>query len=153
MDDNENLILEEGEYFTEINGIQVPQNICHRFRTKITTSLLADLDKVARDQPYEESLNAVQPVPVYRRAQTAMTTGNDDYAKISRDLRSSICYGHPVERSSHTKMTHNKNIFDKSAASNNAYRRKKDWLGKWTEANIVRERLYKNVTSTKKSST
>ena len=32
----------------------------------------------------------------------------------------------------------------------NLHRRKKDWLGKWTEANIIRDRLYKDILEAQK---
>ena len=151
--DVENCILDEGEYFTEINGIQVPQNICHRFRSKITSELLVDRKKVERDQPIYDRLTSRQSTPIYRRSQSMIAVSNDDYSKISNDLRSSICYGHPVQRASHSKAIHNRHVFDKEKVeSSSTHRRRKDWLGRWTEANIIRDRLYKNIADSQKKS-
>lgn len=148
------IIDDDGEYYTEINGYQIPQNIRHRFRSNITAQLLSDRDKVERDK------NELAYVNIKQRHRTTpiiveqpQTVINTDYSKISNDLRTVVCRGHPVQRSSHSKMVHNANIFKDLQADDkhgNLHRRKKDWLGKWTEANIIRDRLYKDILEAQK---
>ena len=141
-------ILDEGEYYSDVNGYQVPQNICHRFRTKITSHLLADRNKVERDRNDAEYVNIRRPTPIYHRSQSTLTP-KSDYSQISNDLRNSVCHGHPVERGSHSKMVHHGGVFSADHTAS-PHRRKKDWLGRWTEANIIRDRLYKNIAEAQK---
>lgn len=148
--DEKPLILDEGAYFSEINGYQVPQNLCHRFRTKITSDLLGDREKVERDRNDLEYVNIRRPTPIYRRSQSTVSL-HSDYNKISNDLRDTVCHGHPISRGSHTKMVHNAQVFAEGSAPS-VHRRKKDWLGRWTEANIIRDRLYKNINEAQKKS-
>ncbi|CAF1194928.1 unnamed protein product [Rotaria sp. Silwood1] len=85
-------------------------------------------------------------------------TPNPDYLTISSHLRSSICFGYPVLRGSHTKIVHNPYIFKlhfetvalEQQRNPHSFRRKKDWLGRWTEANIVRNRLLKEMVAAQK---
>lgn len=150
-DENPSLVIDEGEYYSEFNGYQVPQNICHRFRTKITTNLLADRNKIERDRNDSEYVNIRRPTPmIYRRSQSTISM-KTDYNQISNDLRDTVCHGHPVERGSHTKMVHNQQVFT-PGQTGSSHRRKKDWLGRWTEANIIRDRLFKNISDAKKKS-
>jgi hypothetical protein len=148
-------VIGEGDYYTEVNGYQVPQNIRHRFRSIITAELLSDKDKVERDKNDLEYVNIKQKTPIYYRPQTTFLTTNPDYTKISNDLRTTVCPGHPVERRSHSKTVHNGEIFKdhQDDKQSNLYRRKKDWLGRWTEANIIRDRLYKNIVEAQKKTT
>ncbi|CAF1258188.1 unnamed protein product [Rotaria sordida] len=150
-----NPVIDEGDYYTDINGYQVPQNICHRFRSIITTKLLSDKDKVEHDKNESEYINIKQNNPIYYRSQTTLSSINPDYTKISNDLRSTVCHGHPVQRHSHSKTIHNKEIFKnhQDNEQSNLYRRKKDWLARWTEANIIRDRLYKNILEAQKKTT
>lgn len=156
MSSEENLIIDDdGEYYTEINGYQIPQNIRHRFRSNITAQLLSDRDKVERDRNELAYVNIKQyrrtpPIVVQQQPQPI----NPDYSKISSDLRTVVCRGHPVQRGSHSKMVHNAEIFKDLQQDDdkhgNLHRRKKDWLGKWTEANIIRDRLYKSILEAQK---
>ena len=150
-----NPIIDEGDYYTHVNGYRVPQNIHHRFRSSITSQLLADRDKVERDRQEFDGARVRPAVPVYRRSQPLIS--NPDYTTMSNNLRSAVCYGHPVERRSHTKTVHSDEVFNRRGANtfDSAHRRTKDWLGRWTEANIIRDRLYKDTLATpkKKSST
>ena len=145
-----NPILDEGDYYTNVNGYHVPQNIHHRFRSSVTSQLLADRGKVDRDQQEFDRARVRPTVPVYRRSQPLIS--DPDYTKISNDLRSAVCYGHPVERRSHTKTVHSSEVFNRRDADTfgSAFRRKKDWLGRWTEANIIRDRLYKDTLGSQK---
>jgi predicted transcriptional regulator len=54
----------EGDYYTEVNGYQVPQNIRHRFRSLITSELLSDRDKVERDKNELEYINIKHKTPI-----------------------------------------------------------------------------------------
>lgn len=152
---NKDQIIDEGEYYTNVNGYVIPQNIRHRFRSMITSELLSDKDKVERDRNELEYVNIKQRTPVYRRPQTTLSSSNPDYTKISNDLRSTVCHGHPVQRRSHSKTVHNDGIFQNryEDQQSEAYRRKKDWLARWTEANIVRDRLYKSILEAQKKPT
>ncbi|CAF1618461.1 unnamed protein product [Rotaria magnacalcarata] len=152
---SKDIINDDGDYYTDVNGYQVPQNIRHRFRSKITTELLADKNKVEHDKHTLESINAKQPTPIYRRSQTTLTRSNSDYAKISNDLRYTVAHGNPVERQSHSKTVHNQELFKNLQDDNkfNPNRRRKDWLARWTEANIVRDRLYKSILEAQKKPT
>ena len=87
---------------------------------------------------------------------------NPDYLIMSSSLRSSICSGFPIVRGSHSRIVHNERIFQEHFENvksdeqrrSRSFRRKKDWLGRWTEANIVRDRLMKEmVNAQKKTST
>jgi len=149
-------VIDEGDYYTEVNGYQVPQNIRHRFRSIITAELLSDKDKVERDKNDFEYVNIKKKTPIYHRPQTIRPSSNSDYTKISNDLRTTVCRGHPVQRRSHSKTVHNEEIFkdhEENDKKTNLYRRKKDWLGRWTEANIIRDRLYKNILEVQKKTT
>ena len=151
---NQNLIFNEGDYYTDVNGYQIPQNIHHRFRSSKTIELLSDRNKVESDKNELEYINIKKYQPVYRRAQTTIPSTNPDYTKISNDLRCCINHGHPVQRCSHSKTVHNEQIFkdhqdDKQV---HLYRRRKDWLARWTEANIIRDRLYKSILESQKKS-
>lgn len=149
-------VIDEGDYYTDVNGYQVPQNIRHRFRSNITSQLLADRDKVQRDQNDLEYVNIKQPTPIYRRSLSVCSTSNSDYSKISTDLRTAVCHGHPVQRRSHSKTVHNDEIFkdrEDSARQKSLHGRKKDWLGRWTEANIIRDRLFKSIAESQKKPT
>lgn len=148
--DKPSVIIDEGEYYSDVNGYQVPQNICHRFRTKITTNLLADRNKVEQDRNESEYVNIRRPTPIYRRSQSTISM-KSDYKQISNDLRDNICHGHPVQRGSHSKMIHNARVFTPDQPSS-SHRRKKDWLGRWTEANIIRDRLFKSISESQKKS-
>ncbi len=153
-----NPVIDEGDYYTEVNGYQVPQNIRHRFRSAITSELLSDTVKVERDRNDLEYVNIKHKTPLYQRSQTtfSISNPNPDYSKISNDLRTVVCRGHPVERRSHSKTVHNEQIFKDQYQDNkkpNLHRRKKDWLGKWTEANIIRDRLYKEILEAQKKTT
>jgi hypothetical protein len=148
-----NPIIDEGDYYTEVNGYLVPQNIRHRFRSIITAELLADKDKVQYDQNELESVNTKPRMPIYQRTETTFPTSNPDYTKISNDLRTTVCRGAPVQRRSHSKTVHNEEIFQDHEEKSNLYRRKKDWLGRWTEANIIRDRLYKSILEAQKKTT
>lgn len=156
-----NPIIDEGDYYTDVNGYQVPQNIRHRFRSNITAQLLSDKDKVTRDRldsDYENIKKRSSSLTISHRSQTALPSSNPDYTKISNDLRTTVCRGHPVERRSHSKTVHNEEIFkgyeqENNNKHSNLYRRKKDWLGRWTEANIIRDRLYKNIVEAQKKTT
>ncbi|CAF1180389.1 unnamed protein product [Rotaria sp. Silwood1] len=152
---NNHPVIDEGDYYTEINGYQVPQNIRHRFRSTITAELLLDKDKVERDKNDLEYVNIKQNIPIYRRPQTTFSSSNPDYTKISNDLRCTVAHGYPVQRSSHSKTIHNQDIFKshQDDQQSNLYRRKKDWLARWTEANIIRDRLYKNILEAQKKTT
>lgn len=145
-------VIDEGDYYTDVNGYQVPQNIRHRFRSAITAELLADTDKVQRDRNDLEYVNVKRrSTPSYQRAPS--TPPATDYAKISNDLRTTVCRGHPVKRRSHSKTVHNAEIFKSHQAEeeySNLHRRKKDWLGRWTEANIIRDRLFKSILEAQK---
>jgi hypothetical protein len=155
--DTNSVIDFEGAYYTEVNGYQIPQNIRHRFRSLITSELLSDTDKVERDKNELAYVNIKQKHPIYHRSQTTLSPISDpDYTKLSNDLRTVVCRGNPVQRVSHTKTVHNEDIFKdyfQDDKQPNLYRRKKDWLGRWTEANIVRDRLYKNILEAKKKAT
>jgi hypothetical protein len=146
-------IIAEGDYYTDVNGYQIPQNIRHRFRSVITSELLADQHKVERDKNELEYVYIKRQTPIYPRPSTVSPSPNTDYNKISNDLRTTVCRGHPVQRRSHSKTVHNERIFQ-DHAQNGEYsplnRRKKDWLGRWTEANIVRDRLYKQILEAQK---
>lgn len=151
-------VIDEGDYYTEVNGYHVPQNIRHRFRSNITAQLLADKDKVQRDRNDLEYVNIKRPKPVYRRSSSSTTTisSNSDYTKISNDLRTAFCRGHPVQRRSHSKTVHNGEIFidhQSNDQQTNLHGRKKDWLGRWTEANIIRDRLFKSINEAQKKPT
>jgi hypothetical protein len=149
-------IVDEGEYYADVNGYEVPQNIRHRFRSNITSELLADRDKVQRDRNDIDYVSPRQRTHIYRRAQANVVMTNADYTKISNDLRNTVCHGYPVERRSHSKTIHNEQVFNsrhENDQQTNIYRRRKDWLGRWTEANIVRDRLYKNALVNQKKST
>jgi hypothetical protein len=149
-------VIDEGDYYTEVNGYQVPQNIRHRFRSIITAELLSDKNKVERDKNDFEYVNIKKKTPIYHRPQTIHPSSNSDYTKISNDLRTTVCRGHPVQRRSHSKTVHNEEIFkdhEENDKKTNLYRRKKDWLGRWTEANIIRDRLYKNIVEAQKKTT
>jgi len=151
-----NPIIDEGDYYTEVNGYQVPQNIRHRFRSTITAELLSDKDKVERDKNDLEYVIIKKQIPIYHRSQIILPSSNPDYTKMSNDLRTTVCHGHPVQRRSHSKTVHNEEIFkdyDENDKKLNLYRRKKDWLGRWTEANIIRDRLYKNILEAQKKTT
>jgi hypothetical protein len=151
-----NPIIDEGDYYTEVNGYQVPQNIRHRFRSTITAELLSDKDKVERDKNDLEYVIIKKQIPIYHRSQITLPSSNSDYTKMSNDLRTTVCHGHPVQRRSHSKTVHNEEIFkdyDEHDKKLNLYRRKKDWLGRWTEANIIRDRLYKNILEAQKKTT
>ena len=147
-----NPVIDEGDYYTEVNGYVVPQNIRHRFRSFKTAELLADKDKVDRDRNDSEYVNIKQRTISYQHP--PMTTppppSNPDYAKISNDLRTTVCRGHPVQRKSHSKTVHNGEVFEDVETKSNLHRRKKDWLGRWTEANIIRDRLYKSILEAQK---
>ena len=149
-------IIDDGDYYTEVNGYQVPQNIRHRFRSNITAELLSDQNKVERDRNNLAYVNIKQKTPIYQRPQTTFEPMNPDYSKISNDLRTTVCRGHPVQRRSHSKTVHNADIFQNHQQEekySNLYRRKKDWLGQWTEANIIRDRLYKSILEAQKKPT
>ena len=149
-------VMDEGDYYTEVNGYQVPQNIRHRFRSTITSELLSDKDKVERDRNELQYVNIKQQTPIYRRSQTTFESSNPDYSKISNDLRSAVCNGHPVQRRSHSKTVHNAEIFKEDRQNEherNLHGRKKDWLGRWTEANMIRDRLYKSILEAQKKPT
>jgi hypothetical protein len=148
-----NPVIDEGDYYTEVNGYQVPQNICHRFRSFITAELLSDKDKVERDRNDSEYVNIKRRTSSCQRPSTTFTSSNPDYTKISNDLRTTICRGHPVQRKSHSKTVHNGDIFQDNEIKSNLYGRKKDWLGRWTEANIIRDRLYKSILEAQKKTT
>ncbi len=151
-----NPVIDEGDYYTEVNGYQVPQNIRHRFRSFKIAELLSDKDKVERDRNDSEYVNIKQRTLAYEHPPTIFPSSNPDYTKISNDLRTTVCRGHPVQRRSHSKTIHNADIFQDNQVNeekSNLYRRKKDWLGRWTEANIVRDRLYKNILEAKKKAT
>lgn len=149
-------VIDEGDYYTEVNGYHVPQNIRHRFRSNITAQLLADKDKVQRDRNDLEYVNIKRSTPIYRHSSSSMTTmstSNSDYTKISTDLRTAVCPGHPVQRRSHSKTVHNDEIFKNNQSNGqqtHLHNRKKDWLGRWTEANIIRDRLYKSINEAQK---
>ncbi|CAF0772164.1 unnamed protein product [Adineta ricciae] len=147
----------EGDYYTDVNGYQVPQNIRHRFRSTITSELLADRDKVERDKDELLYANVKQRPPAYQQRQPEQPKTTDpDYATLSNDLRSTVCRGIPVQRRSHTKTVHNEDIFKEYFQDDHqpsVHRRRKDWLGRWTEANIVRDRLYKSILESKKKMT
>jgi len=154
--DTNSMIEFEGDYYTEVNGYQVPQNIRHRFRSLITSELLSDKAKVEHDKNELEYVNIKQRTPIYHRSQTNLPKSDPDYAKLSSDLRTTVCRGNPVQRRSHSKTVHNEDIFKNHFQDNkdpSLYRRNKDWLGRWTEANIVRDRLYKNILEAKKKAT
>jgi hypothetical protein len=149
-------IIDEGDYYTEVNGYVVPQNIRHRFRSIITSQLLADKDKVERDKNELQYVNIKQKTPISYRSQTSFASTNPDYTKISNDLRSVVCHGHPVQRRSHSRTVHNEEIFKnyfQNKEQSSLYHRKKDWLGRWTEANIIRDRLYKDIAESQKKTT
>jgi hypothetical protein len=151
-----NPVIDEGDYYTEVNGYQVPQNIRHRFRSAITSELLSDKDKVQRDKNDLEYVNIRKKTPTHQRSQTTFSISNPDYTKISNDLRTVVCRGHPVQRRSHSKTVHNDEIFKnhyQDGKHPNLHGRKKDWLGRWTEANIVRDRLYKEILEAQKKTT
>lgn len=156
MSDEQNAIIDEGDYYTDVNGYQVPQNIRHRFRSTITSELLGNREKVDQDRRDLEYVAPRQRTPIYRRSQSVSLPSDPDYTKISNDLRSTVCRGHPVERRSHSKTIHNEQVFQGRRGSGDeahSYRRKKDWLGRWTEANIIRDRLFKNIAGAQKKST
>ena len=146
-------VIDEGDYYTDVNGYQIPQNIRHRFRSNITSQLLADRDKVQRDRNDLEYVNIKHPIPIYRRSHSVSSTSNPDYSKISNDLRTAVCHGHPVQRRSHSKTVHNEEIFKDHQDRGNLHGRKKDWLGRWTEANIIRDRLFKSIAESQKKPT
>lgn len=83
---------------------------------------------------------------------------NPDYMEMSSYLRSSICFGYPVLRASHSKAVHNAQVFkehremmaSEQKQTQRSCRRRKDWLGRWTEANIIRERLLKEMLAAEK---
>lgn len=89
---------------------------------------------------------------------SSVSTTNPDYLTISSYLRNSICFGYPVLRSSHSKAVHSADIFKEHFETvalerqrhPQSFRRKKDWLGRWTEANIVRDRLLKEMVEAQK---
>ncbi|UJR08907.1 hypothetical protein I4U23_013161 [Adineta vaga] len=147
----------EGDYYTNVNGYEVPQNIRHRFRSTITSELLSDKDKVERDKNELLYTNSRQRTPAfYHQPKQTVAVSDPDYAKLSNDLRSTVCRGIPVQRRSHTKTVHNEDIFKEYFQDDqpgSIHRRKKDWLGRWTEANIVRDRLYKSILESKKKMT
>lgn len=149
-------VIDEGDYYTDVNGYQIPQNIRHRFRSNITSQLLADTDKVQRDRNDLEYVNIKHPTPIYRRSHSVSSTTNSDYSKISNDLRTVVCHGNPVQRRSHSKTVHNEEIFkdhQDGGYQRNLHGRKKDWLGRWTEANIIRDRLFKSIAESQKKPT
>ncbi|CAF1477794.1 unnamed protein product [Adineta steineri] len=146
----------EGDYYTDVNGYQVPQNIRHRFRSTTTSQLLADQYKVERDRAELERGNIKKKTIVYQPTQKNVAASDPDYEKLSNDLRSTVCRGKPVQRRSHTKTVHNEEIFKdffKENTQSNLHRRKKDWLGRWMEADIIRDNLYKSMLQAKKKTT
>lgn len=153
--ESQDAIIHEGDYYSNVNGYTIPQNINHRFRTKITAELLADADKVERDKNDFQYVNIREKTPVYHRPRTSLPSANPDYTKISNDLRYTVARGHPVQRQSHSKTTHNKEIFEnrETGECSDLHRRKKDWLARWTEANIIRSQLYKNILESQKKAT
>ena len=149
-----NDIIDEGESYADVNGYRVPQNIRHRFRSNITSELLGNREKVDRDRVELDYVTPRQRTPISRRSQSVSLPSNADYAKISNDLRSTVGRGHPVQRHSHSKTIHNEQVFQPTdEGKSNSYRRKKDWLGRWTEANIIRDRLFKSIAGAQKKST
>ncbi|CAF2553573.1 unnamed protein product [Rotaria sp. Silwood2] len=148
-------VIDEGDYYTDVNGYQVPQNIRHRFRSIITDELLSDKDKVERDKNEFEYVNVKQNTSIYHRPQTTFLSSNPDYTKISNDLRCTVAHGHPVQRHSHSKTVHSDDIFKnhQDDKQSSLYRRKKDWLARWTEANIIRDNLYKSILEAQKKTT
>jgi len=151
-------------YFADVNGYRVPQNVRHRFRSVITDELLADKSKVERDKN-ETHYADIKYVPsTIHRPKTAVVAvdPNPDYTRISNDLRSSICHGYPVSHcGSHTKTVHNAHLFKEhfeavaleKKKQIHSFGRKKDWLGRWTEANLVRARLTKDFLDAQKKTT
>ena len=113
-----------------------------------------------KDQPHYIYLKYVPSdrSPPKTSASVAPDPINPDYLLMSTSLRSSICAGYPVVRGSHSRIVHNAQIFQEhfrnikseEQSRSRSFRRKKDWLGRWTEANIVRDRLMKDMINAQK---
>ena len=139
-------------YHTYANESHASQNLLHS-----SDSVNSDQDKSKPHYVYLKFVPANRP-----QSQTSISVAsehtNPDYLTISNSLRSSICSGYPVLRGSHSRIVHNAEIFTKHFGSvtleqqrrSRSFRRKKDWLGRWTEANIVRDRLMKDMANAQK---
>ncbi|CAF0744226.1 unnamed protein product [Didymodactylos carnosus] len=143
-------VRDERIYHVDINGLRVPQNVRHRFRSKITDQLLCDncqvndalkyidIQYVPNRSRLSNHTEQIRPMTSTGLTSTSLLSLNDphqseDYYNISNDLRNSVCHGFPVKRSSHSKNVHNAQLVQEHFSStknfNSAFRRKKDWLG------------------------
>ena len=132
--------------------VNASQNLRHSL-----VSINSDRDKNNSHYVYLKFVPSNRP-----QSETNMSVASEnpkpDYLTISNSLRSSICSGYPVLRGSHSKIVHNAQIFKEHFESvaleqqrhSQSFRRKKDWLGRWTEANIVRDRLMKDMVNAQK---
>jgi len=140
----------------EYNANHVPQNIKHKYGTKVTTQLLKDPLKVNQtlvDMNEKSNFKKHQEQP--KEAERPNSGAVDPkkhttYYNLSNFLRHSVSHGYPDLMAKSTKQrVHNaavsKEYLDDPENYRLANRRKKDWLGKWTELNVIRERLYKGL--------
>ncbi|CAF1365056.1 unnamed protein product [Rotaria magnacalcarata] len=145
MASENNSIRDNRAHSTDSKGSQLQENV-----RRPSNSSSADRDNVKPQSRPQSMIKVVETVQI-----------NPDYMTISGHLRSSICFGYPVARSSHAKLVHNAQIFKEHfemVASEqrrhpHSFRRKKDWLGRWTEANITRQRLVKELLEAQKKTT
>jgi len=138
--------------YTVVNGSHASQNLPHSF-----VSINSDRDK---NKPHYVYLKFVPSNRPQLQTNISVASGNPkpDYLTISNSLRSSICSGYPILRGSHSRIVHNAEISKEHFESvtleqqrhSQSFRRKKDWLGRWTEANIVRDRLMKDMINAQK---
>ncbi|CAF3236052.1 unnamed protein product [Rotaria socialis] len=163
MASENNSIRDNRAYSTDLKGSQLqenarrPSNSSSADRNNVkaqsrpqSNSSSADRDNVKPQSRPQSTIKVVETVPI-----------DPDYMIISGHLRSSVCFGYPVARSSHAKLVHNAQIFKEHfemVASEqrrhpHSFRRKKDWLGRWTEANITRQRLVKELLEMQKKTT
>lgn len=167
----QNIIHIPGKYHEHyrqtVSHNEIPANIKAKFGSRNTRELLKDELKV------HDTLSKIYNTGVERkyikndeeiaaRAKTSRSIDGEEnnneglsdsvatYYDLSNHLRYTVSRGYPkTVRTSHKEDVHNleltKMFFSDKDNLDSPYRRKKDWLSKWTEANILRERVFKSL--------